>query len=43
MGGGGGILGALANLPGATPALPSGGSGLPWTYTFQNGRWTPTV
>ena len=40
----GGILGGLANLPsGDPPGLPGGGSGLPWTYTFQNGRWTPTV
>jgi hypothetical protein len=42
--GGGSILGALANLPDSGSAsLPAGGSGLPWTYTFQNGRWTPTV
>ena len=40
----GGILGALANLGGpGTQALPGGGSGSPWTYTFQNGQWSPTV
>ncbi len=40
----GGILGALANLGGpGTSTLPGGGSGSPWTYTFQNGQWTPTV
>jgi len=38
----GGILGGLANLGGGD-SLPTGGSGLPWRYTFQNGRWTPTV
>jgi hypothetical protein len=40
--GGLGLLGALAGLPTAG-GLPAGGSGLPWTYTFQNSRWTPTV
>jgi hypothetical protein len=41
---GGGLLSGLAGFGGGTSAsLPSGGSGLPWYYTFQNGQWTPTV
>lgn len=39
----GGLLGGLASLGGAASSLPGGGSGLPWTYTWQNGQWTPTV
>jgi hypothetical protein len=50
LGGGGlfsgGLLGGLANLGGSAPSLaslPSGGSGLPWYYTYQNGQLTPTL
>ena len=39
----GGLLGGLAGLGGTAGGLPGGGSGLPWSYTWQNGQWTPTV
>lgn len=42
--GGGDLFGGGGSQSVPSPSsLPSGGSGDPWTMTFQNGRWTPTV